>query len=98
VEEVQQLQALMRGAANMEFHVHVSSSEGRLDAEEEVRGFVGPKEGARQGRVWVYVSGPEGLLAGVETACVKEEKELSRGERSGGMVSGMEWYVARWSL
>ncbi|KAK0278520.1 hypothetical protein LTR35_009259 [Friedmanniomyces endolithicus] len=98
VEEVQQLQALMRGAANMEFHVHVSSSAGRLDAEEEVRGFVGPRKGARQGKVWVYVSGPEGLLARVETACVKEKKELSRGERSGGLVSGLEWYVARWSL
>jgi len=97
VEEVQQLQALMRGAPNMEFHVHVSRAEGRLDVEEEARGFVAPKEGARQGKVWVYVSGPEGLLAGVETACVRQKK-LLRGEGSGGMVSGLEWYVARWSL
>jgi len=97
VEEVQQLQALMRAAPNMEFHVHVSSADGRLDADDEVRSFVGPAEGARQGKVWVYVSGPEGLLAGVETACVREKK-LLRGWKSGGMVSGLEWYVARWSL
>ncbi|TKA83918.1 hypothetical protein B0A55_00228 [Friedmanniomyces simplex] len=100
VQEVQELQALMREAPNMEFSTHVSSTEGRLNADDELRNFLVPKKGSRQGKAWVYVSGPEGLLASVETACVKQGKLLrtEKGATSEGGISALDWYVARWSL
>ena len=50
---------------------------------------------------WIYVSGPEGLLSSVETACLDAKRELrsrSKDKRSQPEFAELDWYIARWSL
>ena len=99
VQEVQDLQDLMRSVPNMEFSTHVSSAAGRLGVESELNSFLDSRE-PRNGKAWVYVSGPEGLLASVEAACVKGRRSLQStetGKQEGG-ITRMDWFIARWSL
>ncbi len=102
VQEVQDLQITMAVFRNMEFVVHASGKLGRLDPEKQLAAFLASRMGTGGGGgAWVYVSGPEGLLADAETACVRKAKEMRRGSAgdSGGMMVGkLDWYIARWSL
>ncbi|KAK0941801.1 hypothetical protein LTR29_006693 [Friedmanniomyces endolithicus] len=102
VQEVQDLQITMAVFRNMEFVVHASGKLGRLDPEKQLAAFLGSRGGTSSGGgAWVYVSGPEGLLADAETACVRKAKELRRGsagDSAGMMVGKLDWYIARWSL
>lgn len=100
LREVQELQSLMRATPNMDFLIHESSSAGRLNAEDTLSGFLRPKDEQPRGKVWVYVSGPEGLLRSVETACVKHRRSLQTETRAdnGNTAVDLDWYVARWEV
>ena len=97
VREVQELQALMAATSNMHFGVHVSSHAGHLDPERQLNDFL--RGDTQNGRAWVYASGPEGLLASVEAACVKQGTRPDRtmGEVGSTAVTELDWYMARWS-
>ncbi|MCJ1405679.1 hypothetical protein MMC11_008908 [Xylographa trunciseda] len=97
-EVQQQLQAVMTADCNMEFVKHVTAYAGRLDLGTQVGNFLG--DGIQTGRVWVYASGPEGLLAGVEDACIRQKNVLrnTRGLDGGRSVTAFDWYIARWTL
>ncbi|KAK1820890.1 hypothetical protein LTR12_004761 [Friedmanniomyces endolithicus] len=102
VQEVQDLQITMAVFRNMEFVVHASGKLGRLDPEKQLATFLASRVGTGGGGgAWVYVSGPEGLLADAETACVRKAKEMRRGsagDSAGTMMGKLDWYIARWSL
>ena len=93
------MQELIDGMPNAHFHIHVSSECGRLDPRDELGSFLGQHEARREGRVWVYVSGPEGLLASAETACVEQQRVLRSGkDRRTDVITELDWHVARYSV
>ena len=108
LREVQDLQITMAVFRNMDFIIHVSSQGGRIDTGNELSSFLGSRVGSSNNGAWVYVSGPDGLLIAVETACVKQAKLLRQTNRHGNRqqnsvdastaIKKLEWYVARWSL
>ncbi|KAK3650128.1 hypothetical protein LTR56_006403 [Elasticomyces elasticus] len=93
VDEFRLLQGIMDAREDTEYVVHDSSGSGRLSCEDEVN------RAAREGRMWVYASGPEGLLGAVEKACQVRARGLRKGavDESSGKHSELSWYVARWS-
>ena len=101
LREVEDLQIIMAAHRNMEFVVHISGQEGRLEPEKELAGFMALRDGMPGSSAWVYVSGPSGLLTDAETACVQEATRLRRASHDGSAgtcVTTLEWYIARWSL
>ena len=96
VQEVEEMQALIQGMPNMHCQIHVSSESGRLSPHDELSNFLSQRE-ARKGRAWVYVSGPDGLMASSETACVQQKRALrSAKDRTG--VTELDWHVTRYSV
>ncbi|TKA55282.1 hypothetical protein B0A49_12684, partial [Cryomyces minteri] len=100
VDEVQDLQTIMAAFRNMEFVVHVSSELGRLQPASQLSSFLASRVGSCGARALVYVSGPDGLIQGTETACVEYRRGLRRAkdDKTGLAVTELDCYVARWSL
>ncbi|KAK3673874.1 hypothetical protein LTR78_006076 [Recurvomyces mirabilis] len=103
LREIQDLRITMAVFRNMEIAIHVSGHQGRLQPGNELSEFLATRAGPHID-AWVYVSGPDGLLAAAEAACVGQAKRLRHGTRSESngetntTIIGFRWYIARWSL
>ncbi|KAK4579800.1 hypothetical protein LTR86_000001 [Recurvomyces mirabilis] len=87
LREIQDLQITMAVFRNMETAIHVSGRQGRLHPGNELSRFLASRAGTHID-AWVYVSGPDGLLAAAEAACVEQAKHLRHAIRSGSNVDG----------
>lgn len=94
VEEVQQLQAVIRTKVNMEFTIHVSSQYGHLNCSEELNKTISTED--HGGSVWVYASGPDGLLLDMEDAC-QRISGLQVGKGGPAQRKRLSWYIADWT-
>jgi hypothetical protein len=95
-------------APNMEVRIHVTSEHGRLDIPISIRTLfsddlhtmpeaVQTSRSQSQSRsVWVYCSGPAGLLNSVEEACVDIERELRRSKKES--KAALSHYIAKWEV
>ncbi|KAF3769704.1 hypothetical protein M406DRAFT_354114 [Cryphonectria parasitica EP155] len=115
LREWRELEDMTRGASNMDIKVHVSSESGRVEATPYLREILCRVDqrvekttavvntlNSSTPRAWVYVSGPEGMLSTVETACLRLRSEV-RGARKGNTgstwcVEDLAWHSAKWEV
>ncbi|KAJ4404329.1 hypothetical protein N0V82_010524 [Gnomoniopsis sp. IMI 355080] len=107
------LVGIVEGIPNMTLKLHVSSECGRIDPGQELRralvassssssfeeeeSEVTSKENKREASAWAYVSGPAGLLAAAEDACLALKQAVTRGQAGGELaVSRLDYYLAKW--
>jgi ferredoxin-NADP reductase len=58
-----------------DLEIHVSSQSGRLLPGSVLDNFIEAQPDSADS-TFVYISGPEGLAAGAETACIRQQKQL----------------------
>lgn len=93
--EIHALQAAMKASTEHKasLQIHVSSETGRLDPNEAIEELLSGLEG----RAFVYISGPEGLSAGVEDACVRIKRTKAR-HHVGGPPLELVSYLASFTV
>ena len=79
-----------------ELQIHVSSQSGRLQPGFVLETFVEAQSGSG-GSTFVYISGPEGLAAGAEAACIQQKKRLrARHQQCGN--GELSWHNATFTV
>ena len=108
LQEWQKLKDIAASTPRLELVAHVSSKNGRLDPVLHVNcalgidgasadtNPVGEKEVAPKGSVWVYSSGPDGLINATEDACVKARRTIRSGNQT--PIGDISWYMAKWEV
>lgn len=93
--DVQEVLKYTQSDPRIEFCVYDSKQSGRLDAQKELESFLGGMT-KRTGRIWLYASGPPGLLDSTQEACLKIQKGLKK-KHDGPEGTNLEWHVASYS-
>ena len=73
--------------------IHVSSQSGRLQPGLVVDNFI-EAQNTSAGSTFVYISGPEGLAAGAEEACVRQKRRL----RQQNATKEIAWHNATFTV
>jgi ferric-chelate reductase len=89
----ERLQTLERTA---DLQIHVSSRSGRLLPGSVLDSFIEAQPDSAD-NTFVYISGPEGLAAGAETACVQQKKQL-RASRQQDRKKEISWHNATFTI
>jgi ferric-chelate reductase len=100
------LEKMVSEIPNMSLNLQVTSEQGRLKAGNVLRSCLGrekdeaPATETRR-RAWVYISGPEGLLSAVESACIDIQLEIRRARNGTAdlpIVEQFDYYSAKWEV
>jgi hypothetical protein len=106
--EWQKLENKAASTPRLELITHVSSENGRLDPAMHVNRALGSdavlpsphsvdeKQSTSKETVWVYSSGPDGLINATEDACVKAGREVRAGRKK--KIGEIAWYMAKWEV
>ena len=84
----------LKQTANLE--IHDSSTLGRLDPNLVLNKFM-EAQGNTEGRSFVYISGPAGLAAAAEAACIERKKQV-RAKYQQGAHREISWHNATFTL
>lgn len=78
--DIAEIYALQEHLQNLEqtadLQIHVSSQSGRLLPGPVLDSFIEVRPDSAGKNTFVYISGPEGLAAAAETACVRQKRQL----------------------
>lgn len=91
--EWEELHSVAEGNANMALSIRVSSEDGRFSPDVELGNFIASRR-CQEKRIWVYISGPDGLMESAEMACIKYRTVLRSLETG---RSDLHWYAAKYS-
>jgi ferric-chelate reductase len=105
VREWAELEERTSSLSNFNLRLHISSTAGRLSPDITLQECLGGLEDRGKSdtgiapKVWVYVSGPEGLLSAAETACLNRRQATRKARcRTAREREDLSWYVARWEV
>jgi ferric-chelate reductase len=117
LQEWAELEKLVTEISNISLMLQVTSEQGRLNAGQVLSSLLNgrrslvisqnilnedkqsPMESNQ--RAWVYISGPEGLLTTVESACVDLQRNIKISRRQGAdllPVGRLDYYSAKWEV
>ena len=104
IREWQELQRTVEAHPRFRLILQVTSEEGRLDTDHILRESLAVVDAEKESTaatgpvrsIWVYLSGPEGLLQAGESACLRVQKEIRGGKLTG--VASFDFYSAKWEV
>jgi ferric-chelate reductase len=98
--DVAEIHAFRQRLQNLEhtadLQIHVSSQSGRLLPGLVLDNFIEAWSGSVD-NTFVYISGPEGLAAAAETACVQQKRQLSASRQETGRRE-ISWHNATFTV
>jgi ferric-chelate reductase len=98
--DIAEIHAFQERLQNLEqiadLQIHVSSQSGRLSPGLVLDNFMEARPDAAD-NTFVYISGPEGLAADAETACVRQKRQLSANRQQNGRKE-ISWHNATFTV
>jgi NAD(P)H-flavin reductase len=98
--DIAEVHAFQERLQNLEqtadLHIHVSSQSGRLLPGPVLDTFMEARPDSAH-NTFVYISGPEGLAAATETACIRQKRQLMASRQQNGKKE-ISWHNATFVL